>query len=61
MRIFLLLLAIAFGSDAYFFSGHYTKTTVNGISNEIQTLTSGGAATAKREAPEPAPQEGTAQ
>lgn len=58
MRIFLLLVAIAFGSDAYFYSGHYTKAAVNGISSQVHALTSGGSAKAKREAPQPTTQQG---
>jgi hypothetical protein len=41
MRIFLLLLALAFGLDAYFNSGHYTKTAVDSMYTQIHSLTSG--------------------
>ena len=49
MRIILLLLALALGADAYFFSGTYTKAAVNGISTQVQDLTSNASTNSKNE------------
>jgi hypothetical protein len=40
MRLILLVLAVAFGIDAYAYSGAYTQATVAEISSKVHQITS---------------------
>lgn len=60
MRLILLLIAIAFGADAYFYSGTWTKAAVHGITAQVQSLTSGHSTITKGETPQRAARDGEA-
>jgi hypothetical protein len=59
VRLFLLIIIVALGLDAYFYSGAYTQTAVHAVSVQVRSLASNIDSKSERPTPsQPAPHRG---